>query len=1003
MSPDPDAKPGSDVPASEQAGIARRNIRIFISSPSDVRPERLNTKRLIEKLDREFGHHFRVEPVLWEWEPLVATGHFQDSITPPRETNIVVVILWSRLGVPLPTDKFLGAITGRPVTGTEWEFEDAFAAARQGGEPELLFYLKTAEVKGSLEDETALLQQLDQKKRVLDFIQRWFVDAASKSFKLAYSSFVDTADFEETLETHLRELLERRLNLAEGASVEGGIRWHQGSPYRGLESFELEHAQVFFGRTRARNEIRERLARQADAGCAFVLVFGASGSGKSSLVKAGLLPDLKLPGMIGQVAVCRHAVLRPADARGDLLGHLATAILSATALPELADLQYDPAALAKLLREAPNQARQPILQGLTAVGKTERLTERAEARLLLVIDQLEELFTLDGLPPLDKIAFVAALEGLAKSGLVWVVATMRSDFFDRLDSVPALAQLAAGEARYLLTLPTPAEIGQIVRQPAREAGLRFEFDRARGLGLDDELCQAAARAPSALPLLEFTLDQLWQRRTERDELTFAAYDEMGGLEGALGRRAEEEFAQLPAEVQSALPQVLRALATTGQGSRGAVTARVVPLKDFVPGSPPRQLVDAFLAPKARLLLVWGDEEEGQQLRVTHEALLTHWNRAKEQLLHDRADLQTRDRLKEAASLWQNAQGADRTSRLLPTGLPLAEAEDLLQRRRDELDGTVVGYIEASTIAARAQARRQRRQLLAVVVIFAMLAVAASATAFWAIQARQDALAKTERLQAVLLLVGKGSLIRARKEDQGHEFRELRLENLRHIMPGLPAQKAEVYLPYLQVVMHEFGINTPLRQAAFLAIIAHESAELRVLEEIWGPNAFQLKYEMNKSLGNTQPGDGQRFKGRGVVLITGRYNYARFGKLLDMDFISNPELMSTPEVAILIGADFWEEKGLNKFADVGDISTIQRRVSGGLLRLDGLSKYYQRAKETFGISDGIRNPAANGNGGQTSVPTAAGAAPGPSALTGARSEAAAPAVAPTLPVPAASPR
>ncbi|MDM0002819.1 ATP-binding protein [Variovorax sp. J22P240] len=577
-----DSKPGSDVPASEQAGTARRSIRIFISSPSDVRPERLNTKRLIEKLDREFGHHFRVEPVLWEWEPLVATGHFQDSITPPRETNIVVVIMWSRLGVPLPTDKFLGAITGRRVTGTEWEFEDAFAAARQGGEPELLFYLKTAEVKGSLDDEIALLQQLDQKKRVLDFIKRWFVDADSKTFKLAYSSFVDTADFEETLETHLRGLLERRLNLTEGASVGGGIRWHQGSAYRGLESFGPEHAQVFFGRTRARNELRERLARQADAGCAFVLVFGASGSGKSSLVKAGLLPDLKLPGMIGQVALCRHAVLRPADARGDLLSHLAAAIVSATALPELADLQYDQAALAELLRKAPNQAKQPILQGLTAIGRTERLTERAEARLLLVIDQLEELFTLEALLPLDKVAFVAALEGLAKSGLVWVVATMRSDFFDRLDSVPTLAQLAAGEARYVLALPTPAEIGQIVRQPGREAGLRFEFDRARGLGLDDELCQAAARAPSALPLLEFTLDQLWQRRTERDELTFAAYDEMGGLEGALGRRAEEEFVRLPADVQSALPQVLRALATTGQGSRGTVTARVVPLEHFAP-------------------------------------------------------------------------------------------------------------------------------------------------------------------------------------------------------------------------------------------------------------------------------------------------------------------------------------------------------------------------------------------------------------------------------------
>jgi hypothetical protein len=97
-------------------------IRIFISSPADVRPERLLAERIVARLDREFGYHLHLQAVLWEREPLVATRHFQDprNTPEPSGTDIVVVVLWSRLGVLLPSDQFRGAISGRPVTGTEW-------------------------------------------------------------------------------------------------------------------------------------------------------------------------------------------------------------------------------------------------------------------------------------------------------------------------------------------------------------------------------------------------------------------------------------------------------------------------------------------------------------------------------------------------------------------------------------------------------------------------------------------------------------------------------------------------------------------------------------------------------------------------------------------------------------------------------------------------------------------------------------------------------------------
>src|SRR5580704_1228334 len=305
-----------------------RKFRIFISSPSDVRPERLKAEQIVARLDREFAYHFRVEAMLWEREPLVAAHHFQDpqNIPRPRGMDIVVVLLWTRLGIPLPPDQFRGAISGRPVTGTEWEFEDALAGARERGVPDLMVYRKRARPTAELHDRKALEERLAQLDLVDDFIARWFRSADGTPTNVASRSFETAAEFEEQLYNHLHELLERR---AGGRNEGMAIRWHQ-APFRGLLSFEHEHAPVFFGRTRARNELRELLAQQEARGRALVLVLGASGSGKSSLVKAGLLADLKLPGMIARVGLCRHALVRPSDRPRELLARLAAALLDET-------------------------------------------------------------------------------------------------------------------------------------------------------------------------------------------------------------------------------------------------------------------------------------------------------------------------------------------------------------------------------------------------------------------------------------------------------------------------------------------------------------------------------------------------------------------------------------------------------------------------------------------------------------------------------------------------
>ncbi len=458
-------------------------VRIFISSPADVRPERLKAEQIVTRLDREFADHFRVKAVLFEREPLVATRHFQDpeNIPPPRTTDIVVVILWSRLGVPLPPEeRFRGATSGRlPVTGTEWEFEDALDGARkQQGVPRLLLYRKTASITASLDDEAVLEERRTQRALVQDFMGRWFRSEDRHGYTAASHSFETTGEFEDQLYDHLHALLERHA----GATAEGVSGWHE-PPFRALLSYEYEHAPVFFGRTRARNELRELLARQVEGGTAFVLAFGASGSGKSSLVKAGLLPDLALPGMIGRVGLVRRAVFRPSDAGSDPLAALAAAILAPTALPELLRMQYSAEQLTGLLREAPGQAALPIRQGLAEAGTASGLTDIAEARLAIVVDQLEEIFTIERLGAEVCAAFIAALDTLSKSGLVWVVATMRSDFFDRLETMPGLVALSAGEARYRGSRPTRPRSGRSFASPRTKRGCASSTIRRLGTAL----------------------------------------------------------------------------------------------------------------------------------------------------------------------------------------------------------------------------------------------------------------------------------------------------------------------------------------------------------------------------------------------------------------------------------------------------------------------------------------------------------------------------------------
>jgi len=160
--------------------------------------------------------------------------------------------------------------------------------------------------------------------------------------------------------------------------------------------------------------------------------------------------------------------------------------------------------------------------------------------------------------------------------------------------------------------------------------------------------------------------------------------------------------------------------------------------------------------------------------------------------------------------------------------------------------------------------------------------------------------------------------------------------------GAFVNRAAKWLPAIESAMQEFDINTPARQAAFLAQIGHESGGLYWTAEIWGPTKAQLRYEGRADLGNIESGDGLKFKGRGLIQITGRANYKAVGEALNVDLLTHPEFLEERDLAARSAAWFWKQHGLNELADAGEFKRITQIINGGLNGYDQRLVLYQNA-------------------------------------------------------------
>ncbi|WP_086668598.1 HEAT repeat domain-containing protein [Lentzea kentuckyensis] len=583
-----------------------QRIRVFLSSPGDVADERAIALEVLDRLPYEPALRGRValEVVAWDkpgaGAPILASGTPQASIDSglprPRDCDVVVVLFWARMGTPLPYPEYSRA--GQPyLSGTEWEFEDGVSGSGQ-----VLLYRRTTELLISASDPERTKKQ-EQYDRVEGFFAR-LRDPVTGAILRGHKGYAAPEQFREELSADLREVL-HRLVVGE-ARQDTGPRW-RGSPFPGLRSFTPNDAPIYFGRGRETDELVSRVDASR-----FVAVVGASGSGKSSLVGAGLIPRLAARGWTV-----------PEHTGNQWFGPRFTP----------AELGDDPfLALAVKLGGTPREVVRDLRAG--------DLARHVTGETLIFVDQFEELFTI--VAPEHVEPFVALL---ANPGPAHVVATVRSDFYHRCVEIPALAKLLE-TGQFPLSTPTDTLIDMIAR-PAERAGL--EFDE----GLPGRILDDAGKQPGTLPLLAYTLDEL--HRVCPGTLTHHAYERLGGVAGAIGTRAEDVFQRkLDDATRATFDAVFRELVDIDE--HGHVARRRAPLSTVVTNPAAERLIDVFV--EARLLVRSADAGQEPVVSAAHEALFGSWDRLREWIELGQDDLVLLRRVRAAAREWDEADRAD---------------------------------------------------------------------------------------------------------------------------------------------------------------------------------------------------------------------------------------------------------------------------------------------------------------------------------------------------------
>ncbi|MBI5566604.1 MAG: protein kinase, partial [Chloroflexi bacterium] len=512
------------------------------------------------------------------------------------------------------------------------------------------------------------------------------------------------------------------------------------NPYKGLRPFEEADAADFFGREALTQQLLARLGEGGDL-ARFLAIVGPSGSGKSSVVKAGLIPALRR----GALPHSENWFIVEVLPGAHPLEEIESGLLRIAVNP--------PESLLSQIKED----RRGLLRAIHRCLPHDEHTE-----LVLVLDQFEEVFTLvedEGERALLLDALVETV--LAERSRVRVIITLRADFIDRPLRYVDFAEMM--QRRLELVLPLTAdEIERAIAGPAARVGLQLES------GLVEAITADVIEQPGGLPLLQYALTELYEHRQDT-ALIKSAYQAIGGVKGALGRRAEDVYAALDEASQALTKQIFLRLVTLGEGvedtrrrvARAELEALANPTSNLQ--LPTSKILDAF--GRARLLSFDRDlQTRGPTVEVAHEALLREWPRLREWLIDSRSDVRLQRALSTGASEWLHA---DRDASFLLRGSRLQQFEEWAKTTTIALTADEQAYLHAS-LDEREQQRlaeeerraremklehRAKRVLQGLVAVAVIAAIISGALALLASNREQEAqsqrqIAETQKQEAL---------------------------------------------------------------------------------------------------------------------------------------------------------------------------------------------------------------------------------------------------------------
>ena len=517
------------------------------------------------------------------------------------------------------------------------------------------------------------------------------------------------------------------------------------SPFRGLLPFDEQHSPLFFGRDTEISAFMERL-RQVPV----LPLVGPSGAGKSSFVRAGVVPRMRERGPLVLIQLrpgprpFETLAARVLEAKGEDAGAQAADSLAArlAATPWLLNLELFQLAEGALQRHP----------GASGAGED----QRADSAVLLLVDQLEELYTLTEDEDLRR-RFMQTICAAADDPQtpVRVIFTLREEFLGRLAEGAAVSRVLSNIT--VLRRPDPGALQQILRRPVRLAGYSYDDD-----DLVEEMVAEVQQETSCLPLLQFAGQMLWNGRDEEEQqLLRSTYEELGGVAGALARHADGVLAGFsPDQRRQARTMLLRLV--TAEGTR-----RVLPRDRVLDGLGDDAVSVLQRLVGARLLSVSRSDDDGgeAELELVHESLVNSWGKLRRWIDEGRDELRLLAEIDAAAELWQQR---GRRAAEVWAGDALAEARRSLDRHGARLSGLARQFMEASEARERRYQRRRRLVLAAGVALLAAVAVASGVVSL--VLARKERVARLRSAEAqregARAALARGDLLEARAKLRG---------------------------------------------------------------------------------------------------------------------------------------------------------------------------------------------------------------------------------------------